>query len=34
MVKLTQSLAHWLFENGYEKEMALISFGRVEKMKG
>jgi hypothetical protein len=30
MVKITQSLAHWLFENGYEKEMALISFGHVE----
>ena len=30
MVKITQSLAHWLFENGYEKEMALISFGHIE----
>lgn len=30
MVKLTQSLSHWMWENGYQKEMCLISFGHLE----
>lgn len=30
MVWLTQSLQHWLWENGYRKEMVLISFGHLE----
>lgn len=30
MVKLTQSLQHWLWENGYRKEMVLIGFGHLE----
>lgn len=30
MVKLTQSLQHWLWENGYQKEMSLIMFGHLE----
>lgn len=30
MVKCTQSLAHWLFENGYKKELALIELGHTE----
>lgn len=30
MVELTQSLSHWLFENGYQKEMVLIMFGHTE----
>lgn len=29
MVKLTQSLQHWLFEN-YPKELPLIMFGHTE----
>lgn len=30
MVELTQSLSHWLFENGYQKECVLIMFGHTE----
>lgn len=30
MVELTQSLSHWLFANGYQKECALIMFGHTE----
>lgn len=30
MVELTQSLSHWLFANGYQKEAALIMFGHTE----
>lgn len=30
MVKLTQSLSHWMWENGYQEEMCLISLGHLE----
>lgn len=30
MIKCTQSLRHWLFENGYSQELVLIEFGHTE----
>ena len=30
MVNMTNSLSHWLFEHGYQKEMTLIMFGHTE----
>lgn len=30
MIKCTQSLRHWLFENGYKKELVYIEFGHAE----
>ena len=30
MTKCTQSLRHWLFENGYKKELVYIEFGHTE----
>lgn len=30
MVKMTQSLQHWLWENGYRKELVYIGFGHFE----
>ena len=30
MIKITCSLAHWMFKNGYQKELALLYFGHME----
>ncbi len=30
MIKMTQSLEHWLWENGYREELVYISFGHLE----
>jgi len=30
MIKPTYSLTHWMIENGYQKELALLCFGHTE----
>lgn len=30
MVRMTESLRHWLWDNGYIQEMVLIGFGHLE----
>lgn len=30
MVRMTESLQHWLWDNGYRQEMVLIGFGHLE----